>query len=562
MGQIHLSSLLVRRIILAIISVGLSFGMWLAATSPAWAVVVPGVNGRMVWDSYNPEAKLWVAEADGSNPQTITPEQYRSYLPSWSPDGIHIAYTYFEGGVNSGAEIYTINYDGTGRTRLTNNSDYDDQATWSPDGSKIVFMSTRDGNEEIYIMDANGGSQTRLTNNAARDRLPKFSPDGSKIIFNTDRDGDSEIYIMDADGDNQTNVTNSPSSDETDASWSPDGTKVVFDSDKDSTGSDIYTMPTAGGSWIRLTNGTGSNNRASWSPDGAMITFSTDRDGDWEAYTMKADGSDEKPFLKRSSVDDYSGEWAPTVGRPDAVSLPMNETTSIPILDNDTVSGLPLSPSSLSIVTDASHGETELVELSLLLYTPDEDFTGDDTVVYHICDTAAPQHCSDVLVSITVTDEATPTTTVCVDTVGDSTISTETSYALTSDQPLFSGTASANAPVLITLSGANSFAMPISANAEGEWSATPYQPLVPGTTTVSVTSTGLTLTCPRESQSSFSLVLADITPTTTPTQASTPTPSEFAGLDTLPETGVSAVVGLVGLAVIGLTGRWLMKKYY
>ena len=54
---------------------------------------------------------------------------------------------------------------------------------WSPDGTKIAFTTDRDGNFEIYVMNADGTGQTRLTNNAAADDEPAWSPDGSKIAF-------------------------------------------------------------------------------------------------------------------------------------------------------------------------------------------------------------------------------------------------------------------------------------------------------------------------------------------------------------------------------------------
>jgi TolB protein len=95
------------------------------------------------------------------------------------------------------------------------------------DGTKIAFISTRDGNAEIYVMDANGSNQTRLTNNLNQDSQPSFSPDGTKITFTSFRDGNFEIYVMDADGSNQTRLTNDPAID-TDPSFSPEGTKIAF----------------------------------------------------------------------------------------------------------------------------------------------------------------------------------------------------------------------------------------------------------------------------------------------------------------------------------------------
>src|SRR3954468_15613766 len=75
---------------------------------------------------------------------------------------------------------------------------------------RIVFASTRDGNNEIYVMDADGSHQTRLTNNPADDILPAWSPDGTKIAWSTNRLGGSnyEIFVMNADGSGAKNLTN------------------------------------------------------------------------------------------------------------------------------------------------------------------------------------------------------------------------------------------------------------------------------------------------------------------------------------------------------------------
>ena len=75
-------------------------------------------------------------------------------------------------------------------------------------------------------------NQTNITNNASTDDYASWSPDGSKIVFHTNRDGNNEIYTMNADGTNQTNISNNPSTDEYVPSWSPDGTKIVFTSKK------------------------------------------------------------------------------------------------------------------------------------------------------------------------------------------------------------------------------------------------------------------------------------------------------------------------------------------
>jgi dipeptidyl aminopeptidase/acylaminoacyl peptidase len=75
---------------------------------------------------------------------------------------------------------------------------------------KIAFTSDRDGNSEIYVMNADGSGQTRLTNDGAIDNEPVWSPDGTKIAFWTERNGPAEIYVMNADGSGQINLTKNP----------------------------------------------------------------------------------------------------------------------------------------------------------------------------------------------------------------------------------------------------------------------------------------------------------------------------------------------------------------
>ncbi|HJX61829.1 MAG TPA: hypothetical protein VJ578_04595, partial [Dehalococcoidia bacterium] len=128
------------------------------------------------------------------------------------------------------AEIYVMNADGSGQTRLTNEPATDNLPSWSPDGSRIAFSSTRDGNAEVYVMNADGSGQARLTNNPAYDNEAHWSPDGSKIAFSTDRDGNGEIYVMNADGSGQTNLTNDPAGDGSGPTWSPDGSQIAFGS--------------------------------------------------------------------------------------------------------------------------------------------------------------------------------------------------------------------------------------------------------------------------------------------------------------------------------------------
>ena len=82
----------------------------------------------------------------------------------------------FESYTTNNWELFVMNADGTGQTRLTYNSDIDTKPSWSPDGSRIAFYSGRDGNTEIYVMNADGTGQTNLTDNPKHDSHPSWSP--------------------------------------------------------------------------------------------------------------------------------------------------------------------------------------------------------------------------------------------------------------------------------------------------------------------------------------------------------------------------------------------------
>jgi hypothetical protein len=113
----------------------------------------------------------------------------------------------------------------SGTLRLTNQTG-DSRAHYSPDGTKIVFQSFRDGQSEIYVMNPDGSGQTRLTNNSALDSAPAWSPDGTKILFTSTRDDpmSQSLYVMNADGSNQTRVTTG-----SDGAWrNPPAPPVIY----------------------------------------------------------------------------------------------------------------------------------------------------------------------------------------------------------------------------------------------------------------------------------------------------------------------------------------------
>lgn len=197
--------------------------------------------------------------------------------------------------------------------------------TWSPDSTKLVFASKRDGDWDLYEVDAdeeNAPDPTNLTaGSPAADTNPRWSPDGSTIAFDSDRGGNPNVYEMNADGSNVRTVTGDPAVD-TVGDWSPDSKKLVFTSMRSGNG-DLYLVPAAGGAATRLTNDPGADTHAVWSPDGNTIAYSSDVDGDNEAYAIASDGSGGRQ-ITHNRVEDVVQDWQPVhdLVKPRAKALP------------------------------------------------------------------------------------------------------------------------------------------------------------------------------------------------------------------------------------------------
>lgn len=292
------------------------------------------------------KSQIYLMNTDGTGQSRLSNNVANDEAPKWSPDNSRLVFQSdrdYQGGtddsVSAPAEIYTMKWDGTQQTRLTNNL-YDDSApTWSPDGTKIAFQSARNGvNYQIYVMNADGSGQVNISNSSANDMQPAWSPDGTKIAFASDRDhaAFSNIYVMSANGTNQTRVTASGIGTRDDQpTWSPDGAKLAFTSSRDSLvmtwtetdenggvvtktrlqiNKEIYVINSDGSNPIRLTNTLENDDSPVWSNDGVSIVFRSDRERDCfdpteQIWVMNADGSNQLD-LSNDSFGDYCPNWS------------------------------------------------------------------------------------------------------------------------------------------------------------------------------------------------------------------------------------------------------------
>jgi Tol biopolymer transport system component len=174
---------------------------------------------------------LSVINADGTEKRRLRETNGLFLDIVWSPDATKIAYS--DGASINQSNLWVMNTDGSGLTRVTNHDEssgiYSRSPAWSPDSTRLVFESNRDGNDEIYMLWVRlfhgnlDDNLVRLTTDAAADVDPAWSPDGTRVAFATNRDGNFEIYTMKwDDGGDLRRLTTSPATD-TDPEWQTSG---------------------------------------------------------------------------------------------------------------------------------------------------------------------------------------------------------------------------------------------------------------------------------------------------------------------------------------------------
>lgn len=255
---------------------------------------------------------IYLVNSDGSGLTRLTTPPGIHDDPAWSPDGTRLVFELSSGeGVNG---LTVINADGSGLRPLTEPGVPAWDPAWSPDGGRIAFASDRDGDTELYVMGADGSNITRLTFDVGNDIQPAWSPDGSQIVFVSTRDGEAELYVMDADGENPVRLTYSFGASAYAPAWSPDGSRIAFVSLRGVGDRSLYTIQ-PDGTAITVLSAAGTAvhpSSVSWSPDGTSIAYVSTQDaGNMDIYLLElASGAITR--LTDDPAQDLFPAWRPT----------------------------------------------------------------------------------------------------------------------------------------------------------------------------------------------------------------------------------------------------------
>jgi len=255
--------------------------------------VVYGVQ-RVDRKSEKKYANLWIATTDGSSCRQFTQGDQTDAMPRWSPDGTRLAFLSSRKEGES-AQIYVINVDGGEAQRLTDLKGDIGNMTWSPDGGSLLVEFTRKDQEAI---EREGDEQKK--------KLGIVSRHYTRLFYRADGQGwlgheRTHLLLVDSSTGVPRQLTSGDIYDEYNASWSPDGRSIVFcsnrrpDPDLEPDLVDLYTIPVSGGDMHRVDTPLGPKGMPVFSPDGKWIAYIGPRDpNEWwqnvELWTVSSDG--------------------------------------------------------------------------------------------------------------------------------------------------------------------------------------------------------------------------------------------------------------------------------
>jgi TolB protein len=251
--------------------------------------------------------EIWTMDYDGQNQQQITRARTIAVTPRWSPDDSRIAYTCFSGtfqicmySMELGRPVAFQHYGGTNAS-----------PSWSPDGTKLMFMSSVGGSPNIYSADAASGTGLkRITTSGGPDASPVWNPKtGQQVAFVSGRGGLPQLYVMNADGTNMEKVDLPDMGYVVDPDWSPNGQLLAFSWRRPDGNFDIYVMDIASHKLAQVTRDAARNEKPSWAPDGRHLVFQSTRTGRWQIWTMLADGSEPRQLTTEGQNE--SPNWSP-----------------------------------------------------------------------------------------------------------------------------------------------------------------------------------------------------------------------------------------------------------
>ncbi|WP_237260846.1 Tol-Pal system beta propeller repeat protein TolB [Thiomicrorhabdus immobilis] len=246
---------------------------------------------------------LEIADADGFNPQPILKSKMPIMSPSWSPDGSKLAYVSFESGRSN---IIVQSLDGKYRKVIASYKGINGAPAWSPDGTQMALTLSKDGSADIYIMNLATQKLRRLTRNWSIETEATWAANGNSIFFNSDRRGQPQVFQVFLDTGEIRRVTYEGKYN-ANPEISPDGRYLAVVNGNGGFHiaiQDLYTNE-----FSVLTN-TYLDESPTFSPNGEMILYAMNKNGRGELAVVAIDGKTSQT-LKVKDGEVREPAWGP-----------------------------------------------------------------------------------------------------------------------------------------------------------------------------------------------------------------------------------------------------------
>jgi TolB protein len=250
--------------------------------------------------------ELWVMSFDGSSLRQLTKNGTINLSPRWSPDGREILYTSYRDGR---PKLYEMDL-ASGRDRvITSGRGVTIGGSFSPDGGRIATSREESkGNSDIVVLDGSGGLLERVTEDEAIDVSPTWSPDGRRLAYCSSRGGSPQIYVLDLDSRRSRRVSMQGSYN-TQPAWSPTGDRIAY-TGRVGSRFQIFVVEVGSGGVRQVTSSGGDNVDPAWSPDGRYLVFRSTRTGRGRLWVSDWRGARQTELIAGSG-DDSSPAWSP-----------------------------------------------------------------------------------------------------------------------------------------------------------------------------------------------------------------------------------------------------------